>query len=458
MKLDTINKEVNEVAVVGFGHIGLSLGLLICENDLPVTGIDINEDIVKSINQGQSIIEEVEIPEMVQKYVSKGLLEATTDYSKVKEAEVILVTVGTPVNDEYVPQMNAVESATRSMSKHLKKGQIIIFKSTLVPGVTEETIKPIIEQESDLKVGEDIHLAFCPERLAEGGTIKDAAGSSFEDLKEAPVIIGGINNKSNKIISEFWQKVGLDTISVSTPKDAEMAKLADNLWIDLNIALANEIALLAEEIGVDAMEVIEAANTLPKGQHMVNILYPGAGVGGYCLPKDPWFVHHLAKDYNLDLKIPKMSREINDSMPGHVVDLVEEELKKNDKPIEGSRITLFGLAFKNSTGDLRNTPAKKVIDILEEKGAEVKGVDAWVDKEEVRKELDVEYYEEIREGVTDSDCIIVMTGHPEFRRLDLKEISDLTSEKSCIIDGRSVYNKGQAEDAKFDYRRIGLGR
>lgn len=454
-KIDNLDsKKRKKIGVVGLGYVGLNLALFMCERDRTVRGVDIDDVLVENINKGVSPISEHELPDILQDHITKENLKASTDFSVLGDCEVVFVTVGTPLKEDYSPSLQAIREASHSIGKHLQKEQLVIYRSTLVPGTTEEVIQPILEKESGLYAGKDFYLAFCPERLAEGGSMEDFTGSALADIQNLPIIVGGTEQASRKTVSEFWQSLGLDTIEVSTPRDAELAKLADNLWIDLNIALANEIALLSEKIGADALEVIKAANTLPKGQHKVNILYPGPGVGGYCLPKDPWFLHHLGREHDLELKTPKISRKINDAMPKHMY----ERIKRIVDEKETTKVTILGLAFKNSTSDLRNTPSKDLIDLLKSDQIELSLYDPWVNKREAEDLFGMEVADSLEEAVQRVDCIVVMVGHPEFHTLPLAKIKELSSETCEILDGRGVLDAEKVVEAGFPYHRIGLGR
>jgi UDP-N-acetyl-D-mannosaminuronic acid dehydrogenase len=449
-KLEDIKKDVKSgnvnVSVVGFGYVGLCLGLMMAEKGLSVIGIDTNSNIVEKVNRGESPISEPEVPELLKKLHGKKI-KATSDYSVIKDCDVILVTVGTPLNENFAPVTEYVSQAAKSIGKFLQKGHLVILKSTVTPETTEGVVLPILEKESGLKAGEDFGLAFCPERLAEGKAIKET--------KTLPIIIGGIDNESSKCISAFWNSLGLETFIVSDPKTAEMSKLADNLWIDLNIALANELAMLCEKIGVDVLEVIQSANTLPKGMNKVNILIPGPGVGGSCLVKDPWFIYHLGKKYGLDLKTPVISRTINEFMPRHMFDLVIDGMKYIKKDIKNSNITVFGFSFKGSTGDIRSTPAKNFIELLIENGANVTIFDPWVDTEEVKKIMNVNVTKSLRDSVKDADCIAVVTDHPEFKQIDINELKSMIKKNCVIVDGKDVFDQKKLLSDGFIYRGIG---
>jgi dTDP-alpha-D-glucose dehydrogenase len=454
MKIYALGKEEIEkqmksgetkVSIIGFGYVGGCLGAFLSEKCY-VTGIDPNEKIIQMVNNGVPHINEPGFNEPLKKGVENGKIHVTDDIKKTSESDVIIVTVGTPLNEDYEPNLYFIKKVAEDLGSVITKGDMIIFKSTVTPGVTEKIVKFILEEKSGLKAGEDFGLAFCPERLAEGSAMKEIAN--------LPIIVGGINEKSSEIASWFWNSVGLNTIKVSSPSSAELAKLADNLWIDLNIALANELAKVCEKLDTDVLEVIKAANTLPKGDHMVNILYPGGGVGGSCLVKDPWFVYHIAKKHGVELKTPKASREINDGMVKHLFELAKKTVEKTGKKIENSRIAVLGLAFKGSTGDTRSAPSIKLIQILEDVGIDYVAYDPWVEKEESKK-ITQKIVHTLKEALKDADCIIVISDHPEFKEIDLNLMKSLMNELPCVVEGRYVFDSNELKKNGFVYSGVG---
>ncbi|MEK6925741.1 MAG: nucleotide sugar dehydrogenase [Nanoarchaeota archaeon] len=442
------SRDIN-VGVVGFGYIGCCIGAYMAGRGLKVTGIDTRDSIVESINKGNPVINEPGLEKLVSRTVKDGFLTATKDFSSLKNSDVILITVGTPLNDDFSPSMDEIKSASRYLGKYLSKGQMVMLKSTVPPFTTENVVRPILEEESGLRAGVDFGLAFSPERIAEG--------RALEELGSIPIVIGGYDKRSSEVASEFWKNiVGVETIIVSDTKTAEMTKLADNLWIDLNIALANELAQLSHKIGVDVLEVITAANSLPKVRGNVNILNPSMGVGGYCLTKDPWFVHNLGKQYGLDLKIPVTSRKVNDYMPKFTFDLIKECLEKSGKDIRESNVAVLGLSFKNSTGDVRYTPTKYAIEYLKDSGCNLRIFDPWVTKEETATVTNLSQSESLEAAIQGADAIAFFTGHPEFVEYPKAKIKTLVKKDCWIIDGRNAFNPKDMKDFGFNY--VGIGR
>ena len=438
------------VGIVGFGYIGSCIGGVLADRGLDVFGIDTNARLIKEVNRGTISINEPGLKELVSKSVKSKKLRATSDFSVLKNVDLIIITVGTPILNDYSPNMSHIISASESIAKNLKKGHLVILKSTIPPGTTEGIVKRILER-SGLKAGKDFGLVFSPERLAEGRAIKE--------LTSIPIIVGGIDDKSSKIVSKFWEiMLQVKTLVVSNAKTAEMTKLADNLWIDLNIALGNEIALLCDKFDIDALEVINAANTLPKVNHNVNILMPSMGVGGYCLTKDPWFVHSIGKKHGLDLKSPATSRRINDAMPAYAFSIIKDSLEKQGKKIENSKVAVLGISFKSNTGDCRFTPTRYTIQLLEKSRCRLAIFDPLVSKEDARTVTSVSMSNSIEEAIKNADCIAFFTGHDQFKNFSLKKLKDLSNKKCSLIDGRNIFSKDSIVKIKklgFIYRGIG---
>ena len=310
------------IAVVGFGYIGTVIGAVLADRGWPVTGIDVRQSVVDEINLGKTTVAEPGLSELVANNVRVGRLRATTDFSAIADNDFVIVNVGTPLGPDYEPIVDDIKAAARALGEHLQPGHVVILKSTVPPGTTETLVRPILEETSGLRAGVDFGLAFCPERLAEGQAI--------HELTSIPVVVGAVDERSARACATLWRHaLGVESVIVENPRTAEMVKLADNLWVDLNVALANELAKVCDRLGMDALQVIEAANTMPKGSNPVNILRPSMGVGGYCLTKDPWFVNHLGETLGLDLSIPRTSRTVNDTMPAYTYGLLTGSTRRS---------------------------------------------------------------------------------------------------------------------------------
>lgn len=438
------------VAVVGFGYVGACVSAVLAGKKYDVVGIDTRPEVVDAINRGEASINEPGLGDLVRQSVADGHLRATTDIAEVEHAEVVLVTVGTPMIGD-APDTTQVEAACKELSRHLRAGQLVILKSTVPPFTTERTVKPILES-TGLKAGTDFFLAFCPERLAEG--------RALHELQILPVVVGGVGQKSTERAAAFWEDaLGLETIRVANARTAEMSKLADNLWIDLSIAIGNELALLSDRIDIDVLEVIAAANSLPKGRHHVNILLPSVGVGGSCLTKDPWFVDHMAREHGLTLSLPATGRQVNEAMPANSVAMIVEELEATGKKLEDATVAVLGLAFKDNTGDVRLTPTKPVVDLLEESGCDLRVIDPLVSEEDLASLTSVTPSKSIEDAIAGADCVAFLTGHDDFRRLTVDDIVQAVAPGGVVFDGRMYFSRGQIEEfEKAGLRYRGIGR
>lgn len=436
------------IAVVGFGYIGTVIGAVLAERGWPVTGIDVRRHVVDEINEGRTSVPEPGLGDLVADNVRVGRLSATADFGVIADNDFVIVTVGTPLGPDYEPIVDDITAAAHAVAQHVRSGHLIILKSTVPPDTTEKLFLPILEEVSGLTAGVDFGLAFCPERLAEGQAI--------HELTSIPVVVGAVDERSARACATLWRHaLGVDSVLVDDPRTAEMVKLADNLWVDLNVALANELAKVCDRLGMDALQVIEAANTMPKGGRDANILRPSMGVGGYCLTKDPWFVNHLGRSVGLDLAIPRTSRTVNDTMPAYTYGLLTELLAAKGKVIEESKIAVLGIAFKNNTGDCRLTPTKYVLQLLEDSGCQLAVHDPWVPDEEAHTVTAVPLTPDIESAVKDADAVVVLAGHRQFHQIPLVRLADLAAPGSVFLDGRNSFDPAAVRAAGFVYKGIG---
>jgi UDP-N-acetyl-D-mannosaminuronic acid dehydrogenase len=435
--------DTGAVCVVGMGYVGTSLAAVLAEAGFRVHGVDIDSGIVDTIDKGECPIQEDGITDRFEKYAVDGRITATTQYDVLCDSDTIIVTVGTPLA-KADPDISAVKSASVEVGERLCHDDIVVFRSTLPAGATAESIRPLLDKHSGLQAGTDYSLAFCPERMAEG--------NAYADLTSLPVIVGGLTETCRKRVERFWEGIGQETVPVSSPTAAELTKLADNWWIDLNIALANEVALLSEKLGVDAFEVIRAANTLPKGEHNVNILYPGAGVGGSCLVKDPWFVASLGEENGLNLQTPRVSRQVNTQMEDHMVELVERGVST----LEDTTVAVLGYAFKSGTDDTRNTPARQIIETLVASGSNVRITDPYVPRAAIEKEVGIEPVR-LPEALNGADAVVVVTNHEQYQALSFDELDRYVgSDSFVVVDGRNAF-AGEPPGGGIEYFGIGRG-
>lgn len=353
------------IAVVGVGYVGLPLAVAFAQVGYPTVGIDLDTRKVDHINQGRSYIPDVPSP-VVKQLVAAGTLRASDKYDDVTRADVIFICVPTPFDQMKAPDLGAIESASKGIAKHLQREQLIILQSTTYPGTTEEFVLPILEQ-SGLSAGKDFYLAFSPERIDPGNQEWSA--------RNMPKVLGGVTPRSTELARALLVMLTADVHVVSSPRAAEMTKLLENIFRSVNIALVNELALLCERMDIDMWEVIDAAKTKPFG---FMPFYPGAGVGGHCIPVDPYYLSWKAREFDFYTKFIELAADINQSMPFHVVELVQRALNRSGKSVTDARVLVLGVAFKRDIDDARNSPAERVIELLLKAGARVDYYDPYV--------------------------------------------------------------------------------
>lgn len=403
--IEKINNKTAKVGVVGLGYVGLPLAVEKANAGYKTIGFDVQDTKVNMVNEGKNYIGDVMDAELSE-LVSKGLLKATTDFSFVEEVDTICICVPTPLDLYKQPDLSYVVDSTRSVAKHLHKGMLIVLESTTYPGTTEEILKPILE-ETGLKCGEDFFLAFSPERVDPGN--KDY------NTKNTPKVVGGCTEECTEIAAALYRNVlAGDIHTVSSPAVAEMEKILENTFRNINIGLANEMAILCKRMGIDVWEVIDAAKTKPYG---FMPFYPGPGLGGHCIPLDPFYLEWKAKEYDYHTRLIETSGEINDSMPEFVLENVMKILNAQKKALNGAKVLLLGLAYKNDIDDYRESPAFKVIDRLEKNGADITVNDPFCPVAKYNGKI----YSSVdwKEVIDDSDIVVITTAHTVY---DYEEI------------------------------------
>lgn len=415
---------MSKICVLGQGYIGLPTALLFANNGHEVVGIDVNKRVVDILKAGKMPFEEKGFQELLDGAIAKKAFRAE---SLVEEADAFLVAVPTPFDSEMrMADLKYVVSACQMIAPHLKKGNLVIIESTIPPNTCDKQVKQILEK-STLKMCEDFYVSHCPERAIPGNTLHEMV---YNDR-----VIGGVDEKSTQLTADLYSSFVKGSLHLTTSTTAEMIKLMENTFRDVNIALANEFAQIADDYGIDVWKAIEIANKHPR----VNILKPGPGVGGHCIAIDPWFLTENANNSSLIM----MSRQINDSMPQYVLKMVKEMLAG----IENPTITVFGVAYKGDIADTRATPAKKFIKLAEKEGFKVKIYDPFV-KEWCYPILGLE------EAVEGSDCIVVLTDHSEFREIDPSKIYIKVSSRK-ILDTRNIINLDLWKNNGFNVYTIG---
>lgn len=425
--------------VVGSGYVGLPTGALFADAGFQVTAMDVKPEIVKDINEGLIKTREPGLNELVLRNIREGRLKATSDVNAdFGGTNIFIVCVQTPIDKHKRPDLSFLEGALQTIGGSLKKENIVVCSSTVPPRTMSRLVKPRLELLSGLIAGTDFYLAYVPERIA--------PGKALEEFVRGPRLVGGIEPNSARVVAELFRTVCKRVVETDA-LTAEVAKLAENTFRDVNIAFANQLALMCEQLGTDAIDVIRLANTHPR----VNVHMPGPGVGGPCLPKDPYLLLSSAKyvGYNL----VKVARQINDFMAKHVVKLVLQALIVASKDVGTSKIAILGTAYKANVDDPRLSPAAYIIDKLKRLRSEVVVYDPHCDESFGAKRGCSSL--QIAKG---ADCLVVITDHAEFKSLNLQEIKKLMKSKPIIIDGRRIVNRQAAENLGFRYYGIGLTR
>ncbi|NLJ70133.1 MAG: nucleotide sugar dehydrogenase [Clostridiaceae bacterium] len=424
MKQEILNKINNKtliMGVVGLGYVGLPLTVEKAKAGFKTIGFDIQKMKVDMVNQGKNYIGDV-VDEDLAEIVKSGMLKATSDFSFVEDVDFIAICVPTPLDQYQQPDISYVRSSSESIAKYLKKGTIVVLESTTYPGTTEELIKPILEKGSGLICGEDFYLGFSPERVD--------PGNKQYNTKNTPKVVGAIGDDAKEIIAAIYSSV-LDgeVHTVSSPAVAEMEKILENTYRNINIGLVNELAILCNRMGINIWEVIEAAKTKPYG---FQAFYPGPGLGGHCIPLDPYYLSWKAREYDFHTSMIEASMMINDRMPEYTVERTSAILNEFEQSIKGSKILALGVAYKSDVADYRESPALEVIDILKRKGAQVDFYDPLIPeykyKDEIHKGLQY-----LPENIANYDLVILLAANSKF------DYEKITKEAKVIFDTRNAF-------------------
>ncbi len=430
------------VGLVGIGRIGLPTAAVFAESGAKVIGVDIDPEVVEKVNRGSAHIDEPGLNDLVARLVKEGNLKATSNIEETAEkSDVIIICVPTPVDDSNRPDYSQVEAACDSVARGITKGSMVIVESTVGPGIVENVVAPLLENISGMKAGEDFGLASCPER-ADPGRI-------LENLRKVPRIVGGIDGRSTRVAAAFYRAgIGVEVVEMSSPKSANAVKLTENISRDVNIALMNELAILFEKLGIDIVEVLEAAST----KWNFTPHYPGAGVGGPCLPCNPYYLIQEGQEAGYIPYLVRMAREVNDRMPSHVVELVMEALNEVGKTVSGSRIAVLGVSYKPNVCDVQLSPVEPIIRSLRRLGAEVTGFDPCFPGQTV---LDLRLDSSIESAVEGADAVVLCTVHKEFRNLDFGTLSSLMKTPGAFIDARGTVDRSAVIESGLVFRGVG---
>ena len=402
------------IGVVGLGYVGLPLVVAFAEAGEEVIAVDVDQRKIDAINAGESYIED--IPSEVLRAVLPKV-HASTHYAPLARTEAIIVCVPTPLNDNREPDLRPLQDSAEALSHVVQEGQLIVLESTTYPGTTRELLVPAIERHAPVTVGVNINVAFSPERVDPGRT--------DYTLKNTPKVVGGITEACTDKALELYGRVCDRLVRVSTPEAAEMTKLLENIFRSVNIALVNELSMLAERMGIDIWEVVDAASTKPYGFMRFE---PGPGMGGHCLPVDPFYLTWRAREFQMSTEFIELAGKINQQMPYHCVERIELALNDVAKPIRGSKIAVLGVAYKGGIGDIRESPALRIIEVLCKRGAELVYHDPYVPE---LRALGLQSTE-LDEALADADAVVLVTAHPGIDHLAIAR------DASLFVDLRGV--------------------
>lgn len=393
------DKEI-KVGVIGLGYVGLPLAVEKAKAGFKTIGFDVQEEKVRMVNEGHNYIGDV-VDEDLKKIVQNGMLSATTDFSFIKDVDFVAICVPTPLDKHQQPDISYVKSSAESIAKYLTKETIVVLESTTYPGTTEELIKPILEEISGLTCGRDFYLGFSPERVDPGNQIYKT--------KNTPKVVGGVGKDATEVIAAMYSAVlDSDVFQASSPAIAEMEKILENTYRNINIGLANEMAILCDKMGIDYWEVVKAASTKPYG---FQPFYPGPGLGGHCIPLDPYYLSWKAREYGFHTSMIESSMMVNDKMAAYCVERASRILNKAKKSLNGSNILLLGVAYKQDIDDYRESPAIRVINELLPTGATVDFYDPYIEEYKDDDKVFQGLKELTSEVIASYDLVMVTTGH-----------------------------------------------
>ena len=458
--LNKINDKSAVIGIIGLGYVGLPLGLEFASKNIKVIGFDLDDSKVNVINAGGSYIKHIKA-ERIKKAVDVNGFSATSDFSRLPEVDAIIICVPTPLDEHREPDMTYIVNSAKTIAKYLRKGQLVALESSTYPGTTQEVLLPLFKnapkiqakinqlelagnydessiieegEEKEFVIGEDFYLAFSPER-------EDPNNPEF-NTSTIPKVVGGVTENCLKVALALYNQVIVKTIPVSSPAAAEATKLLENIYRSVNIALVNELKMVFDRMGLDVWEIIEAASTKPFGYHA---FYPGPGLGGHCIPIDPFYLTWKAHEYEINTNFIELAGEVNTQMPYYVVERIFELLNKNKKAINGSKILLLGAAYKKDIDDMRESPSLRLIELLSDKGAEVYYNDPYIPKlPKTRKyDFDMESVELTAENLSGFDLVLLSTDHSDY---DYKFIEQ---HAKLIVDTRNAFAKHGVVSSKI---------
>jgi UDP-N-acetyl-D-glucosamine dehydrogenase len=432
MKIDQIKTKIQQrqarVGIIGLGYVGLPLALLFSEQKFSVTGFDIDQRKVDTLAKGESYIYRISAEE-IRAAQAKGF-SATSDYAQLEKMDAVIICVPTPLNEYHEPDLSFITDTTHAIAPHLQPGQLVVLESTTYPGTTEEVMVPILEKENKqgLKAArgsggseKEFFVAFSPER--------EDPGNTTVARRDIPKVVGGVNPTASELAGALYGSIFARTVPVSSPAAAEMTKLLENIYRCVNIALVNELKLLSLRMGIDIWEVIGAASTKPFGFHP---FYPGPGLGGHCIPVDPFYLSWKAKEWDFRTRFIELAGEININMPYHVLASIGGALNGQKKSINGSRVLILGVAYKKDIDDLRESPALTIIELLQKEGAQVSYHDPYFPFIGKGRKYDLQMKRSELKNLGDYDCVVIVTDHSDY------DYANIVGEARLVVDTRNA--------------------
>ncbi len=418
--LQRIQKRDAIVGVIGLGYVGLPLVMAFEKAKFRVVGFDLDEEKVRLLNEGKSYIKHI-AEEGTKALKERGLFHATTDFAQLRDVDCIIICVPTPLNKQREPDLSYVFNTTKTIAQYLKRGQLISLESTTYPGTTDEDMKTLLEK-TGMKTGQDFYLAFSPER-------EDPNNARYSTTT-IPKVVGGCTDACLRYANALYSAIVEKTVPVSSTKVAEATKLLENIYRAVNIALVNELKMLFDKMGIDVFEVIEAAKTKPFGYQP---FYPGPGLGGHCIPIDPFYLTWKAREYDFHTKFIELAGEINTAMPYYVVDKVMNALNQRGKSINASKILILGLAYKKDIDDTRESPSMKLIELLLEKGAQVDYNDPYIPHMKKMRKYDFKKSSVAisQESLSRYDCVLIATDHSSY------DYEFIAKNSALVVDTRN---------------------
>ena len=423
-----IEQRQARVAVIGLGYVGLPLALLYTDQKFRVTGFDIDQRKVTTLTRGGSYIVR-NLPSEIEQACARGF-EATSDYARLADMDAIIICVPTPLNQYHEPDLSYITDTAKAIAPHLRAGQLVVLESTTYPGTTEEVMVPILEKgnkhalqaaRNGVSNEHAIFVAFSPER--------EDPGNQTVARRDIPKVVGGLDAQASELAAALYGAIFNRTVRVSSPAAAEMTKLLENIYRCVNIALVNELKLLSLRMGLDIWEVIEAASTKPFG---FQPFYPGPGLGGHCIPVDPFYLSWKAKEWDFRTRFIELAGEINIGMPYHVRDYVAKALNQHKKSLNGAKILVLGLAYKKDIDDLRESPSLTIIELLQKEGAEVSYNDPYFPTVGKGRKYDLQMKCATLDNLGQYDCVLIVTDHSDY------DYARIVRESQLVVDTRNA--------------------